>query len=167
MLVASSYPFLDVFWTMLIFFLWVAWFCILFRVIADIFRRHDIGGGAKVLWFIFVILVPFLGVFIYVIAESRGMEERSVERAQASQQQYDDYLRATRFKWRRRRGDRQGEATARQRRDHTGRVRRDQSESACLIHRPKALPHDGRCRAEQKRSSRPTVTVHERLLCGG
>lgn len=95
MLVASSYPFLDVFWTMLIFFLWVAWFFILFRVIADIFRRHDIGGGAKVLWFIFVILVPFLGVFIYVIAESRGMEERSVERAQASQQQYDDYLRAT------------------------------------------------------------------------
>ena len=95
MLVASSYPFLDVFWTMLIFFLWVAWFFILFRVIADIFRRHDIGGGGKVLWFIFVILVPFLGVFIYVIAESKGMEERSVERAQASQQKYDDYLRAT------------------------------------------------------------------------
>ena len=49
MLVASSYPFLDVFWTMLIFFLWVAWFIILFRVIGDIFRRHDIGGGGKVL----------------------------------------------------------------------------------------------------------------------
>jgi hypothetical protein len=95
MLVASSYPFLDVFWTMLIFFLWVAWFIILFRVIGDIFRRHDIGGGAKVLWLIFVILLPFLGVFIYLIAESKGMDERSMERAQASQQQLDDYVRET------------------------------------------------------------------------
>jgi Short C-terminal domain/Phospholipase_D-nuclease N-terminal len=95
MLVASSYPFLDVFWTMLIFFLWVAWFIILFRVIGDIFRRHDIGGGAKVLWLIFVILLPFLGVFIYLIAQSKGMDERSMERAQTSQQQLDDYVRET------------------------------------------------------------------------
>ena len=95
MLVASSYPFLDVFWTMLIFFLWVAWFIILFRVIGDIFRRHDIGGGGKVLWLIFVIILPFLGVFIYLIAESKGMTERSIERAQASQQQFDDYVRET------------------------------------------------------------------------
>jgi putative oligomerization/nucleic acid binding protein/phospholipase D-like protein len=95
MLVASSYPFLDVFWTMLIFFLWVAWFIILFRVIGDIFRRHDIGGGAKVLWLIFVILLPFLGVFIYLIAESKGMDERSMERTKASQQQLDDYVRET------------------------------------------------------------------------
>src|SRR3954465_3368974 len=95
MFVASSYPFLDVFWTMLIFFLWVAWFIILFRVIGDILRRHDTGGGAKVLWLIFVILLPFLGVFIYLIAESKGMTERSIERAQASQQQFDDYVRET------------------------------------------------------------------------
>jgi Short C-terminal domain/Phospholipase_D-nuclease N-terminal len=95
MLVASSYPFLDVFWTMLIFFLWVAWFIILFRVIGDIFRRHDIGGGGKVLWLIFVIILPFLGVFIYLIAESKGMTERSIERARASQQQFDDYVRET------------------------------------------------------------------------
>jgi hypothetical protein len=95
MLVASSYPFLDVFWTMLIFFLWLAWFIILFRVIGDIFRRHDIGGGGKVLWLIFVIILPFLGVFIYLIAESKGMTERSIERAQASQQQFDDYVRTT------------------------------------------------------------------------
>jgi hypothetical protein len=80
---------------MLIFFLWVAWFIILFRVIGDIFRRHDIGGGGKVLWLIFVIILPFLGVFIYLIAESKGMDERSMERAQASQQQLDDYVRET------------------------------------------------------------------------
>jgi hypothetical protein len=95
MFVASSYPFLDVFWTILIFFVWVAWFMLLFRVIGDIFRRHDIGGGAKVLWLIFVITLPFLGVFIYLIAESKGMDERSVERAQASRQQFDDYVRET------------------------------------------------------------------------
>ena len=80
---------------MLIFFLWVAWFIILFRVIGDIFRRHDIGGGAKVLWLIFVILLPFLGVFIYLIAESKGMTERSLEEAKASRQQFDDYVRET------------------------------------------------------------------------
>ena len=95
MVVASSYPFLDVFWTILIFFVWVAWFIVLFRVIGDIFRRHDIGGGAKVLWLIFVIILPFLGVFIYLIAESKGMDERNVERAQASQQQFDAYVRET------------------------------------------------------------------------
>ena len=129
MLVASSYPFLDVFWTMLIFFVWVAWFMLLFRVIGDVFRRHDIGGGAKVLWLIFVIILPFLGVFIYLIAESKGMTERSIERAQASQQQLDAYVR-DRLERRRGGGDRQGEAAARQRRDHAGRVRRHQGQSA-------------------------------------
>jgi Phospholipase_D-nuclease N-terminal/Short C-terminal domain len=94
-LIAADYPFLDVFWTMLVFFVWVAWFMLLFRVIGDIFRRHDIGGGAKVLWLIFVIVLPFLGVFIYLIAESKGMAERSFERSQASQQQFDDYVRET------------------------------------------------------------------------
>jgi predicted PurR-regulated permease PerM len=95
MLVASSYPFLDVFWTILVFFVWVAWFMLLFRVFGDIFRRHDIGGGAKVLWLIFVILVPFLGVFVYLIAENKGMTERNLERMQQSQQQFDDYVRTT------------------------------------------------------------------------
>jgi predicted PurR-regulated permease PerM len=94
-MLAADYPFLDVFWTMLVFFVWVAWFTLLFRVIADVFRRHDIGGGAKVLWLIFVIVLPFLGVFIYLIAESKGMTERNIERAQASQQQFDAYVRET------------------------------------------------------------------------
>ena len=94
MLVATDYPFLDVFWTMLVFFVWVAWFLLLFRVIGDIFRRHDIGGGAKVLWLIFVIVLPFLGVFIYLIANNNGMNERSLERAQAQQQQFDQYVQS-------------------------------------------------------------------------
>jgi hypothetical protein len=94
-LLATDYPLLDVFWSMLIFFLWVAWFFILFRCIADIFRRDDIGGGAKVLWMVFLILVPFLGVFVYVIAESKGMQQRDLERIQAQQQQFDQYVRET------------------------------------------------------------------------
>jgi hypothetical protein len=95
MVLAADYPFLDVFWTMLVFFVWVAWFFLLIRVIADIFRRRDIGGGSKVLWLIFVIILPFLGVFIYLIANSQEMAERDLERAQAQQQQMDEYIRST------------------------------------------------------------------------
>ena len=93
--IAADYPFLNVFWTILIFFLWVAWFMLLFRVFADVFRRHDIGGGTKTLWLIFVICVPFLGVFVYLVANNNGMVERSVQDAQAQQKQMDDYVRAT------------------------------------------------------------------------
>ena len=93
--IAADYPLLDVFWTFCIFFLWVAWFMLLFRVFADIFRRHDIGGGSKTLWSIFVIILPFLGVFIYLIANNDGMVERSVSDMQAQQAQMDDYVRRT------------------------------------------------------------------------
>jgi len=93
--IAADYPFLNVFWTILIFFLWVAWFMLLFRVFADVFRRHDIGGGTKTLWLIFVICVPFLGVFVYLVANNNGMVERTVQDAQAQQKQMDDYVRAT------------------------------------------------------------------------
>jgi phospholipase D-like protein len=82
-MVFAEYPFLDVFWTMCIFFVWVAWFMLLFRVIADVFRRHDIGGGGKVLWLVFVIAVPFLGVFVYLLAQSGGMAERSMRQVEA------------------------------------------------------------------------------------
>jgi len=92
-LVAADYPFLDVMWTMVIFFIWIAWFMLLFRIIGDVFRRHDIGGGMKVLWLTFVIILPFLGVFVYLIAESKGMAERDLERAQANKQQFDAYVR--------------------------------------------------------------------------
>jgi hypothetical protein len=91
---AADYPFLDVFWTILVFVAWVAWFMLLFRVFGDVFRRHDIGGFHKVLWLAFVIIVPFLGVFVYLIAQNRGMVERSMADAQAQQQQLDDYVRS-------------------------------------------------------------------------
>jgi hypothetical protein len=91
---AASYPFLDVLWTMLIFFAWVIWFWLLITVFADLFRRHDTSGGVKVLWIIFVIILPFLGVFIYLIAEHEGMTQRNIERAQAQQQQMDAYVKS-------------------------------------------------------------------------
>ena len=91
--IAADYPFLDVLWTMLIFFAWIIWFWLLITVFADIFRRRDTSGFAKVLWIIFVIVLPFLGVFIYMIANHEGMTERSVKQAQAQQAQMDDYVR--------------------------------------------------------------------------
>jgi Short C-terminal domain len=95
MLLAADYPFLDLMWTMSVFFLWVAWFWLLFTVWADIFRRDDISGWGKTLWLIFTILLPFLGVFVYVIAEHEGMTKRNVERARAQRAQFDDYVRET------------------------------------------------------------------------
>ena len=94
-LVASSYPFLDIFWTILIFMAWVVWIWIAITVLIDLFRRHDMGGWGKALWVIFVIILPFLGVLIYLIAYHDGMAERSQKQAQAQQQQFDDYVRQT------------------------------------------------------------------------
>ena len=91
---AYDYPILGLFWTMMIFFLWVAWIILLFRVFADIFRS-DMGGGAKALWSIFVILVPFLGVFIYVIANGRAMGERDIAIAQQRESDMQAYIRQT------------------------------------------------------------------------
>jgi hypothetical protein len=91
---AADYPFLEVLWTMFVFFAWVIWFWILITVFADIFRRHDIGGGAKVLWSIFVIVLPFLGVFIYLLTQNDGMMERRRKEAEAAQGQFNDYVRS-------------------------------------------------------------------------
>jgi hypothetical protein len=93
MLIASDYPFVDVLGSMLFFFLWVIWFWLLIKVFADIFRRHDIGGGAKTLWIIFVIILPFLGVFIYLITQNNQIAERDASQVAASQRQFDDYVR--------------------------------------------------------------------------
>jgi Short C-terminal domain/Phospholipase_D-nuclease N-terminal len=93
-LLAADYPFLDVLWTLLIFFAWVIWFWILITVFADLFRRRDIGGGAKVLWSIFVIVLPFLGVFIYLLTQNTGMMDRRQREAEVAQGQFNDYVRS-------------------------------------------------------------------------
>jgi hypothetical protein len=95
MMLAYDYPILGLFWTMMIFFLWVAWLILLFRVFADIFRSHDMGGWAKALWSIFVILAPFLGVFIYFIVNGRKMGERDLEAAQQREAEFQAYVRQT------------------------------------------------------------------------
>jgi hypothetical protein len=92
---AADYPFLDVLWTMLIFFLWIAWFWLLITVFADIFRRHDLSGLGKTGWLIFVIILPFLGVFIYLITQGDDMSRRNLQQAEAQRAQFDDYVRAT------------------------------------------------------------------------
>jgi len=94
-LLAADYPFLDLFWTLIIFFLWMAWIMVLFRVFGDIFSRHDIGGGKKAAWVVFTIFAPFLGVLVYLIAENDGMTERALARARSQQAQMDDYIRDT------------------------------------------------------------------------
>ena len=91
----SDYPpFVSVLWTMAVFFAWIIWFWLLITIFSDLFRRHDLGGGAKVLWMIFVIVLPYLGVFVYLIANHDGMAERSVKQQQAAQQQLDDRIRS-------------------------------------------------------------------------
>ena len=93
-MVLADYTFLDVFWSMLVFFVWVAWFVLLFHVIGDVFRRRDASGGKKTLWLIFLVFVPFLGVFAYLIANSDDMARRNIERAEAARSEMDDYVRS-------------------------------------------------------------------------
>ena len=94
-MIAADYPFLDVMWTMIVFFLWIIWFWLLFTVFADIFRRRDISGWGKAAWIVFAILLPFLGVFIYLITQSDEMAKRNIDQARAQQAQFDDYVRQT------------------------------------------------------------------------
>jgi high-affinity K+ transport system ATPase subunit B len=94
MILATSYPFLEVFWTMLIFFAFVVWIWILITVLADIFRRHDTSGFAKVAWIIFIIVLPYLGVFVYLIVEHNGMAERAVKHQKDAQSQFDKYVQS-------------------------------------------------------------------------
>ena len=91
---AADYPFLEVLWTLFVIFAWVIWFWLLITVFADLFRRHDIGGGKKVVWIIFVIVVPFLGVFVYLISQGHSMAERNEKQMQAQQTQMDDYVKS-------------------------------------------------------------------------
>jgi ABC-type multidrug transport system fused ATPase/permease subunit len=91
-MLAYDYPLLGIFWTMLWFFLFFIWIWILITIFADIFRSHDLGGFAKALWVIFVIVVPFLGVLIYLIARGKSMQERAVQRAAQQEQEYRGYV---------------------------------------------------------------------------
>ena len=94
MSIATSYPLLEVFWTILIFFGFIVWIWLLFTMFADLFRRQDIGGWAKTAWIIFVVIFPFLGVFVYLIANHRGISERSQRQQEAAQTEMDQYLRS-------------------------------------------------------------------------
>jgi Short C-terminal domain/Phospholipase_D-nuclease N-terminal len=94
-LLFAEYPFFSVLGSMLIFFCWVIWFWLLITVFADLFRRHDTSGFTKVLWIIFVIILPFLGVFIYLVVNNHGMTERNIAQMEAKQAQMDSYVKAT------------------------------------------------------------------------
>ena len=92
-MLASSSPVLDAFLTMLYFFLFIIWIWLLITVFIDIFRSHDMGGGAKALWVIFVIILPFLGVFVYLLARGGKMHERAAADAAQQQKAFDSYVR--------------------------------------------------------------------------
>jgi uncharacterized membrane protein YcjF (UPF0283 family) len=94
MVIAADYPFLDIFWTMIIFFAWVIWIWTAIAVFADVFRRHDISGWVKAAWVVFVIVLPFLGVLVYLIANGTEMAQRKQEDARAAQAQVDDYVKS-------------------------------------------------------------------------
>jgi len=89
---AADYPFLDVLWTMVIFFCWVVWIWMMILILSDVFRR-DISGWAKAGWVAFLIVLPFLGALVYLIAQGKGMTERRIRDAQVSQANFDDYVR--------------------------------------------------------------------------
>ena len=94
MVLAADYPFLDILWTMLIFFAWVIWFWILIRVFVDVFRRHDISGLGKAGWVVLCIVIPFVGVLIYLIAHGQDMGKRDIEQMRAQQAQMDEYVKS-------------------------------------------------------------------------
>ena len=89
----AAYTFGDVMWTMFVFFAWILFFWLLFGVFGDLFSRHDLSGWAKAGWCVFVIILPFLGIFVYLISQGKGMGERAQQRAQSQQAQVDDYVR--------------------------------------------------------------------------
>jgi Short C-terminal domain/Phospholipase_D-nuclease N-terminal len=95
MVIATSYPFFGILWTTLIFFAWVIFIWIAITVLIDVFRRHDISGWGKAAWVVFVVLIPWIGVLVYLIVNHDGMAERRVKETQAAQGQFDDYVRTT------------------------------------------------------------------------
>ncbi|MEU3982132.1 SHOCT domain-containing protein [Streptomyces sp. NPDC026672] len=92
---AYDYPLLSAFWTMLVLFLWILWFVLLFRVVLDIFRDDSLSGWAKAGWLVLVIVLPFLGVLVYVVARGRSMGSREAAQARARREEFDSYIRET------------------------------------------------------------------------
>ena len=93
MVFAADYPLLDVFWTMIIFFTWVVWIWMMIAILTDVFRRRDISGWSKAAWTVFLIVLPFLGALIYLIANHDGMADRNIKQHQARQAEFDDYVK--------------------------------------------------------------------------
>jgi hypothetical protein len=91
--VAADYPFLDLMWSMIIFFIWIAWIWALIALISDIFRRHDISGVAKAAWLVLLIFLPLFGGLVYLITQGSGMAERNISQARAAQTEFDDYVK--------------------------------------------------------------------------
>ena len=142
MIIATDYPFMDILWTMLIFFFWVIWFWTLIIVLTDVFGRNDISGWAKALWVIFTIFLPLLGVLVYLIVYGNDMAQRRMEGARAQQQMVDEHIRQVAEgdagDWRRI-PDRSRQGAARQRRDRPGGVRPAQAQGtrlSAVAHRP-------------------------------
>jgi len=93
-LASSAYPFLDLMWTMLVFFGWIAWFWLLFVALGDLYRRPDVSGWGKAGWTVLVIVLPFLGVFLYLCTQGRHLAERRQARELATQQHFENYVRS-------------------------------------------------------------------------
>lgn len=98
MVLATSYPLLEVFWTILFFFVFVVWVWILFSVLGDIFRRHDESRFTKVLWILLLVVLPYLGVFVYLVSQHNGMTERTLERNKAAQSHLDHFMQSVAVK---------------------------------------------------------------------
>src|SRR5881409_2220809 len=94
MVFGADYPFLDILWTMIIFFAWVVWIWMMVTILGDVFRRRDIGGFAKAAWCVFMIVLPFIGVLTYLIAQHDGMAQRNLEQQQAAKDRFDEQVRA-------------------------------------------------------------------------
>ena len=93
-MLTASYTFVSFLWDALLVFAWIIWFWLLISVFSDLFRRQDTSGWAKAAWIVFVILLPYVGVLVYLIVEHEGIAERNTQRAQAAQQQFDQYVRS-------------------------------------------------------------------------
>jgi hypothetical protein len=93
MVIAADYPFLDVLWSMIIFFTWVVWIWMMVAILSDVFRRRDISGWSKAAWTVFLIVLPFLGALIYLISNHDGMADRNIKQHQAAQAEFDDYVK--------------------------------------------------------------------------